>query len=155
MNTAFENGFYFHHAHQSDAYVLMILWLDKKVACRVPAYAHHYIGVGGVVISETGHLLLIKENRSLDGRKWKLPGGYVDSVEKISDAVEREVKEETGVIAKFVGLLSLREQTNFKYEASDFYIGCVLFCDNSDKIDIEDVGEVKTAEWVSLDKITD
>ena len=36
MNTAFEVGFYFHHAHQKQAYVLMILWLDKKVACRVP-----------------------------------------------------------------------------------------------------------------------
>ena len=62
-----------------------------------------------MVISETGHVLLIKENRSLDDRKWKLPGGFVDSLEKISEGVEREVKEETGVVAKFVGLVGLRE----------------------------------------------
>lgn len=129
MNTAFENGFFFHHAHQKESYVLMILWLDKKVACRVPAFAHHYVGVGGVVISESGHVLLIKENRSVDDRKWKLPGGFVDSLEKIQDAVEREVREETGVDAKFVALVGLREQQNFKYEASDFYFGCVLYCD--------------------------
>ncbi len=123
----------------------MILWLDKKVQCRVPPFAHHYVGVGGVVISETGHILLIKENRSLDDRKWKLPGGFVDSIEKISEAVEREVKEETGVIAKFVAVVGLREQTNFKYDASDFYFGCVLHCDDVNSIDIEDVGEVKMA----------
>ena len=123
----------------------MILWLDKKTPCRVPQYAHHYVGVGGVVISETGHVLLIKENRSLDDRKWKLPGGFVDSREKVSEAVEREVKEETGVTAKFVGLVGLREQPNFKYDASDFYIGCVLHCDQENNIDIEDVGEVKMA----------
>lgn len=109
MNAAFENGFYFHHANQKEAYVLMILWLDKKVPCRVPHYAHHYIGVGGVVISESEQILLIKENRSLDDRKWKLPGGYVDCFEKIYNAVEREVKEETGVTANFLGIVGLRE----------------------------------------------
>ena len=88
---------------------------------------------------------MIKENRSLDDRKWKLPGGFVDSHEKVSEAVEREVKEETGVTAKFVGLVGLREQPNFKYDASDFYIGCVLCCSQENNIDIEDVGEVKMA----------
>ena len=132
----------------------MILWLDKKVACRVPAFAHHYLGVGGVVISDAGRILLIKENRSTDDRKWKLPGGYVDSMERVSEAVEREVKEETGVSATFVGLVGLREQRNFKYDASDLYFGCVLYCQEG-KIDIEDVGEVKMAEWVEMDKLTD
>jgi len=53
--------------------------------------------------------LLIKERRTLDNRKWKLPGGFMDPKERISQAVEREVKEETGVEAKFEGLVGLRE----------------------------------------------
>ena len=79
---------------------------------------------------------MIKENRSLDDRKWKLPGGYVDCFEKIYNAVEREVKEETGVTANFLGIVGLREQVNFKYESSDFYIICVLGCDTHANIDI-------------------
>ena len=78
MNVAFKHGFYFHHAHEKDAYVLMILWLDKKVPCRMPPYADHYIGIGGAVINEKNEILLIKENRSMDQRRWKLPGGFMD-----------------------------------------------------------------------------
>jgi len=60
MNTAFKNGFYFHHAHEKKAYVLMILWMDKSVSCRMPSYADHYIGVGGAVINNLGQILLIQ-----------------------------------------------------------------------------------------------
>lgn len=74
--------------------------------------------------------------------------------ERLSDAVEREVKEETGVSGQFAGIVGLREQTNFKYGASDFYFVSVLTCD-SQNIAIEDVNEVQCAEWVDLDKITD
>ena len=49
MNAAFKHGFYFHHAHEKQSYVLMIKWLDKKVPCRMPPYANHYVGVGGAV----------------------------------------------------------------------------------------------------------
>jgi len=69
----------------------MILWMDKKVPCRMPPFAHHYVGVGGIVINDKNEILLIKENRSVDSRRWKLPGGFVDQNEPISKAVEREV----------------------------------------------------------------
>ena len=54
MNTAHKYGFYFHHAHEQKAYVLMILWLDKQVPCRMPNYADHYIGIGGAVLNDKG-----------------------------------------------------------------------------------------------------
>ena len=81
MNVAFKHGFFFHHAHEKSAYVLMILWMDKKTPCRMPRYADHYIGVGGAVLNEKGEILLIKEQRSLDSRRWKLPGGFMDPQE--------------------------------------------------------------------------
>ena len=82
----------------------MILWLDASVPCRMPPYAHHYVGIGGCVIrilknSQDYELpfevLLIKENRSTDKRKWKFPGGFADPGEALSDAVVREVMEES------------------------------------------------------------
>jgi len=48
MNVASEQGFYFHHSHRAGNYVLMCKWLDTKVADRIPAYADHYVGAGGV-----------------------------------------------------------------------------------------------------------
>jgi ADP-ribose pyrophosphatase YjhB (NUDIX family) len=94
----------------------MILWLDEKVPCRFPHYAHHYVGVGGAMVNEKYQIMLIKENRSLDARKWKLPGGFMDPKESLREAVEREVREETGVVAKFEAVCAMREQSDYKYD---------------------------------------
>ena len=162
MNIAAKEGFYLHHARLD--YVLMILWMDASVPCRMPAYASHYVGIGGCVIRliEGGdcelpfEVLLIKENRTTDARKWKFPGGFADPGEALSTAVVREVKEETGVISEFLGVINLREQLNFKYGATDFYFTSVLISDETaSAINVEDTGEVQLAQWVRLDKISE
>jgi len=51
MNVASKYGFYFHHASKEENYVLMCLWTDKDVSDRFPAYANHYVGVGGILIN--------------------------------------------------------------------------------------------------------
>lgn len=89
MNVASKHGFFFHHAHHTGNYVLMILWMDTRTPCRIPAYAHHYIGIGGIVLKQSEadpsqiEIALIKEHRSNQPEKWKLPGGFMDPGEKI------------------------------------------------------------------------
>lgn len=65
----------------------------------------------------------------------------------------REVREETGINAEFLGVMGIRETANFKYGASDLYFGTILF-NTSTQIAIEDVREVKQAQWVPLAAIT-
>lgn len=160
MNVAIRNGFFIHHARED--YVFMILWLDKG-PCRMPAYANHYVGIGGCVIriiEDTSdcelpfEVLLIKENRTTDARKWKFPGGFVDPGEALGPAVVREVREETGVDGEFLGLINLREQLNFKYGATDFYFTSILVAIDS-KINVEDTREVQLAQWIRLDRISE
>jgi hypothetical protein len=64
MNVASKHGFYLHHAHRDDNYILMARWLDKSTEDRLPAYANHYVGVGGIVINDSQEILLIQERRS-------------------------------------------------------------------------------------------
>ena len=159
MNTASRHGFFFHHAHNDRNYVLMILWTDSRMACRITAFAHHYIGIGGIVLKQNAEdpslieLALIKENRSDQPEKWKLPGGFMDPGERIQEAAIREVKEETGIHADFLGVMGIRETASYKYGASDLYFGAILF-NKSTQIAIEDVREVKQAQWVPLRAIT-
>jgi len=65
----------------------------------------------------------------------------------------REVREETGINADFLGVMGIRETANFKYGASDLYFGTILFS-RSTEIAIEDVREVKQATWVPLAAVT-
>ena len=111
----------------------MILWMDKKTGCRIPAFAHHYVGIGGIVLKQPQanpsqiEIALIKEHRSDQPEKWKLPGGFMDPGEKIQEAAVREVREETGIDAVFLGVMGIRETAKFKYGASDIYFGTLLF----------------------------
>jgi 8-oxo-dGTP pyrophosphatase MutT (NUDIX family) len=50
-----------------------------------------------VILDDMGRLLLVHRT---DNGLWALPGGGVDPGESVSDAVAREVKEETGIVVK-------------------------------------------------------
>ena len=107
MNVASRNGFYFHHAQRAGNYVMMSKWLDEATEDRFPAFANHGVGVGGIVLSDKGEVLMVQERRA--GAKWKFPGGFVDCGETIREGVEREVMEETGIPSKLKGVLAIRE----------------------------------------------
>ena len=53
-----------------------------------------FLGAGGIVINEAGELLVIQRD---DTRTWTYPGGGLDMGELPTDAVVREVEEETGI----------------------------------------------------------
>ncbi len=57
--------------------------------------------VTAIVRNDAGDLLLVHKT---DNGLWALPGGGVDPGESVSDAVVREVKEETGLDVDVVEL---------------------------------------------------
>jgi ADP-ribose pyrophosphatase YjhB (NUDIX family) len=153
MNIAFKHGFYLHHANRSQDYILMCKWMDTTTKDKIPAYADHYVGVGGVAINSKGEILLIQERRQPEPRTWKFPGGFMDPGETVKQAVEREVLEETGVRTNFEGILGFREILDARHSATDFYIVCVV-SSLSDEIDIIDKREVFQAKWVPLSELS-
>lgn len=76
------------------------------------------IGVSGVVLDESGNVLLLR-HRYWSAARWGLPSGYVKKREKLEDALSREVREETGYritdveLVRFVSGYRLRLETTF------------------------------------------
>ena len=122
---ASRHGFAFHHAEGDQA--LLLRWLPDG-PCPVPAFATHIVGVGGLVINDRSEVLCVREAHPNGGGRgsWKLPGGLMDLGEEVSDAVAREVLEETGVVAEFQGLLSMRVQHGAAFGRDDFYFICAM-----------------------------
>jgi ADP-ribose pyrophosphatase YjhB (NUDIX family) len=58
--------------------------------------AHPLLGVGALIFGEQGVLLVERGRPPLEGY-WSLPGGLVETGERLEDAVVREVSEETGL----------------------------------------------------------
>lgn len=81
----------------------------------------------------------------------------MDPGESIEEAVRREVFEETGVNATHKGIFGMREQSNYKNGASDFYMVCMMTPDQEEQIDIaiKDTLEVSTAKWIPLEDLVD
>lgn len=67
-------------------------------------YATPKVDVRGVVF-KNDKILMVRE--LLDGGKWTLPGGWADINEPLSRAVEREVREEAGMIVKATKLAAV------------------------------------------------
>jgi len=60
--------------------------------------------VTAVVTDPDGRLLLIHR---VDNDRWALPGGGIELGESVSDAVLREVAEETGVVVEISGIVGI------------------------------------------------
>jgi ADP-ribose pyrophosphatase YjhB (NUDIX family) len=78
------------------------LWLGDD------GYATPKIDVRGAVFDQD-KVLLVRERS--DG-KWTLPGGWVDVGDGPAFAVEREIREESGYLAKAVKLAALFDKNN-------------------------------------------
>jgi ADP-ribose pyrophosphatase YjhB (NUDIX family) len=78
------------------------LWLGDD------GYATPKVDVRGAVFDQD-KVLLVRERS--DG-KWTLPGGWVDIGDAPSFAVEREIREESGYLAKTVKLAALFDKNN-------------------------------------------
>jgi 8-oxo-dGTP diphosphatase len=63
----------------------------SRVSARAP-------GVGcGAAILRDGRILLVKRLKAPEAGHWSLPGGKVDFLERVEDAIRREILEEIGV----------------------------------------------------------
>ncbi len=64
---------------------------------------NHFVAVGGFVTNEKKEVLLIKSPL----RGWEFPGGMVEPGESLTEALIREVKEESGVNVSIKGIIGL------------------------------------------------
>jgi 8-oxo-dGTP diphosphatase len=66
------------------------------------------VGCGAAIVSD-GRILLVKRRRAPERGCWNLPGGKVDHLERIEDAIPREILKETGLTIRLTRFLQLTQ----------------------------------------------
>jgi ADP-ribose pyrophosphatase YjhB (NUDIX family) len=90
-------------------------------------YATPKLDVRGVVFKDD-KILMVKE--LMDGGKWTLPGGWIDINEPPGFAVERELREEAGMIVKARKLLAVYDRNQHGHPPYPFHAYKLFFlCD--------------------------
>lgn len=131
---------------------MLYRWLPTVETCNVPPYAHTNLGVGAVVLNDkTREILVIRERHGVSTTHWKLPGGYVEPGENLTTAVEREVLEETGVIAKFKCMIAFRHAHQYAFGCSDIYTVSYLEPQTLEIVKCD--REISECQWMKVSKI--
>ena len=77
----------------------------------------------GVVLDDTGRILLIRRSRQPGKNQWALPGGFIETGESPADAARREIEEECGIVAREPSLIDIIYQESKFYGTSILIIG--------------------------------
>lgn len=92
--------------------ILAKIWKLLHLPKRVQLFIMHIVqdqflvGVTGVIFNDKNEVMLFKH--SYRSHSWSLPGGYIKSGEHPREALEREIKEESGLVVSVDELLKTR-----------------------------------------------
>ncbi len=110
------------------------------------------VGVAGVAIKER-KILLIKRLGEPGKNLWSLPGGVVELGERITDALKREIKEETGLDCDVGDLVNIAEVIIRDTEGRVMYHYIILdYLINVSSEEVKPSSDVSDAGWFSYEE---
>jgi ADP-ribose pyrophosphatase YjhB (NUDIX family) len=128
-------------------YTLTDLPVMKELLDAQSGYTTPKVDVRAAVFQD-GKILLVKE---LSDGGWTLPGGWVDVNDSPSQAVEREVWEESGYRVKAVKMLMVYDRNRHGYPPYPFHIfKLTLLCELLGGVPTTSI-ETDGVEWFAED----
>jgi 8-oxo-dGTP pyrophosphatase MutT (NUDIX family) len=146
-----------HHANKTHIMLVRHLSGMGKVD-NAPPFGTHYIKVECMVVEEplTGKMpryLMVKEQyaRADSRNTLKFVTGAILPGETIDGGAVREVREETGIEARFISMIGVASRIQTRFERDELIIGCLLHAKPMQEPK-PDKREIKTALWVEVEE---
>ena len=103
--------------------------------------------VGAVVVDAAGRLLLIRRGHAPSAGLWSVPGGRVEAGESLTEAVVREVREETGLTIEPGGAMA----TYFVPEIRHIDVIFRVHCETKPHVEV--ASEALESGWFALEEL--
>lgn len=115
----------------------------------MPRDSKVWLGAAGIVLRNNEVLVVKKEYGGMKG-KWSFPAGFVQPGERVDEAAEREVLEETGITARALQVVGVRSGV-IKEEISDNMV--VFLMEYVSGEPRPQVGEIETAQFLPVEEV--
>jgi ADP-ribose pyrophosphatase YjhB (NUDIX family) len=103
----------------------------------------------GAIIFRRDRVLLVERGKSPLKGYWSLPGGAVETGERLEEGVRREVLEETGLVVKPVRLFTILERImRDKQGEAEYHYVLVDYLCRVISGSLEAASDVSRVEWV-------
>ncbi|WP_306364364.1 NUDIX hydrolase [Nocardia sp. CC227C] len=112
------------------------------------------VAVSAVVKDELGRILMI---RRTDNDMYSIPGGALEAGETVSEAVVREVKEETGIDVRITGMVGVFSNPDHVIAYDDGEVRQEFsICFHADPIggELRTSDESKEVEWIAPQELS-
>ena len=111
------------------------------------------VGVGGVVVRD-GRALIVKRAHDPRRGEWSIPGGTVEVGERLTDAVRREMREETGLEVEVGRVLELFDRIHHDGEGRvRYHFVIVDFLCHAAEGDAVAGTDALAVAWVTSDEL--
>lgn len=121
----------------------------------------HRIIVVGIVENRHGEILLckMKSDRGVFPGQWGLPGGGIEPGERMTEALQRELTEECGILVKDIKPMVFKDGLYNKYMPDGtnhpVYMIFLIFTCTTDTTDIVLNQEFSEYHWVTAEDLSD
>ncbi|MEO2173176.1 MAG: NUDIX domain-containing protein [bacterium] len=124
--------------------------------CVFMHFGDFSIGCAGVVLREEEGILkalLVQRGQNPFAGSWQIPGGYAEHDEMLTLAVEREVEEEAGIVARVNDLVALRHSLAGTIGGPSTNVYMIFRLDYVEGEPRHDGDEIAAAGFFSLEEI--
>ena len=116
---------------------------------------HPLLGVGAIIFEGATVLLVERAGEPLKGW-WSIPGGLLETGEKLEDALRREVREETGLAVEILSRFDIFERIMRDAEGrAEYHYVLVDYICRAAGGELHAGDDVSRVEWVPCTRLRD
>jgi 8-oxo-dGTP diphosphatase len=116
----------------------------------IPGRDYVGLGVGALIVREGKVLMLLRSDACRNNRGlWTIPGGMVETFERLGDAVKREVEEETGLTVTSPEFLAVSDRTF----DGEHWVSILFRCSTEGEPSNAEPEKHLAMEWQDLDDL--
>jgi len=113
------------------------------------------VAVAALIYNKRGEILLVRRRAEPGKGLWSIPGGAVETGEKLIDALKREVLEETGLDIKPIDIIDIFEVIKRdEYNRIKYHYIIIDYIAEALSRDLNPSTDVSDAVWIKIDEVT-